>query len=396
MKRSMWKIPALIIVVAASAMMIECEIKENVNVMESGIASASEVGNPAVEDTAEEIVVPEVRMEVMPVRAIKVYESGGTTHWFSGVSDLEENMELSFGVAGTVSRVSVGQGKKILYETVVARLESGDLKNKIEELEAALVQARIEAKKAADNLKRVESSVESSQQYLEKLRAAKAAARNAKTSIRNYKKEIQNANLKLGRHEIRVFLRGTLTSVNIKAGDRVEAGQTAAVFKLDMPMEVTVNLPAVLIGQLGVNSKGKVRFTSKKGGVYPVKVVKVGEVTPGPDGTFPVTVRLRHYYSYLHSGREAEAAFRFDYKIYKRRFLLPPDSVGKSGGGGSYVYVVVPSESEENYGALERRSVETAGISPMGRAVTKGLSDGEMVVVHGIYRLKDGMKVRYK
>ncbi len=352
------------------------------------------IAGEVVERTEEHTVeVKEIRTKIMPVRAIEVYSTGGrNTTWYSGVSKADPQLKLSFKIGGTVSSIKYRKGNTLRFERLVARLDPTEYENKVENLEAALQNANVKLLKAKAKLSKVRNSFKKGAASAGDFNAALSAVKAADKAVRTYRKRVQVARRKLEYHDMRFTHRGVVSSVNVKVGDKIKAGQTIYVFNLTMPAEITVKLPAILINKIGVASKGKAKFKGLKG-IYPVTVMEVGKVSTGPKATFPVTVRLRHYYKNIHAGMEAKVAFRFDYRARKKHLYLPLGAVGEDEQG-KYVYVVKPSKGD--YGTIERRAVVTSKLSPQGRDVFEGLSNGEVVVTHAIHRLKNGMKVKWK
>jgi len=334
-----------------------------------------------------------VKAAIIPVRAIEAYSMGRKpTRWYSGVSEGDPTIEYSFKVGGTVSAIKVRAGVRLRHDRLIARLDPTEYEITMEKLEATLAKATIKLLKAKAKLDRARKSFEKGEISADEIKTAYAAVRTADRTIRTNRKRLQGVQRMREYHDLVFTHRGTVKSVNVKVGDKVKAGQTIAVFKLTMPVEVTVNLPAILISKIGVAGKGKVKFNGLKG-IYPAIVTHVGDQTSGPGATFPVTVRLRHPRPNIHGGMKADVAFRFDYRARKKRFILPPDAVGEDGQG-SYVYVVNPTGGD--YGTIERRPVTVGGLTAQGQGVIDGIQNGEVVVTHGIRRLQVGMKVKYK
>jgi multidrug efflux system membrane fusion protein len=70
-----------------------------------------------------------------------------------------------------------------------------------------------------------------------------------------------------------------------------------------------------------------------------------------------------------------------------RNTVLVPSPAVQDGAPGSYVYLVQPDHT------VKARTVTTGPTDGTNTVITKGISPGDVVVIDGIDRLKDGMKV---
>jgi RND family efflux transporter MFP subunit len=134
----------------------------------------------------------------------------------------------------------------------------------------------------------------------------------------------------------------------------------------------------------------RVTFDAIPGEVFPASVTEVGVVT-GMSTTYPVTVRLQEADPDVRPGMAAEVAFRFGSPDDKERFLVPPIAVGEDRMG-RYVFLV--EEEAEGFGVTRRRPVTVGELREEGIEVLEGVSDGDLLVVAGISKIVDGMKVK--
>jgi len=335
-----------------------------------------------------------VRMEVVPVSAIEVHSiGGGKASWYDGVTKYEPVKKYSFEIPGIVSKINYRKGSRILYERVLARLDSSEQQAKVDELEASVEKAEVEMFKASAKIENISKQSGEGTSPAGDLNAARKALEKAKERVRNQRNKLQDTRAVLGLYEIRITLRGTISSVNVAVGDKVEAGQIIAEMKLNMPVETTVNIPNVLLSHVGIKSRANVRFKKVLKGTYPADVVKVGELSDDPQGAFPVTVRLRNPYSRINPGMDTLVAFRFDYRLLKKHIIVPHGSLGKNEKG-YFVYLITPTEGD--YGTIKRKSVVAGNTSGWGQNVSSGLKNGDLIVTSNVEKLQDGMQVKWK
>ena len=73
------------------------------------------------------------------------------------------------------------------------------------------------------------------------------------------------------------------------------------------------------------------------------------------------------------------------------RFLAPSVAVGEDRNG-RYVFVVEPGP--EGFGVTRRRPVTVGELREEGIEILEGVSDGDLVVIAGISKIVDGLKVK--
>jgi len=335
----------------------------------------------------------EIKTEITPVQVWEVYSAeSGSTAWFPGTVRIEKDRILSFKVSGVVTDVCVNVGTRLFMEKVIARLDNSQEQENIRQLDTTLGKARLESFRAAANYDRVHSQYKTKAASIKDLEAAATALLKTQQAERNIKKQLQAAQQTLENHELKLQEKGAITAVNVKAGDKVEAGQPVATFSSTYPVQVTIMAPAVFITQIMPDGKGRVRFKGVGDRAYVAGVQGIGGQTAASGGRFPVTLTLARL-SGVQTGMEAEASFRLPLKTKGKSFIIPPDAV-LTDGENTFVYVVKPTGGD--YGAVERRQVSTGILCGFGQEITSGLSDGEMVVMHGIGRLQNGMKVKWR
>jgi|GEM_PF-2105140 len=388
-KKSVIPLIALLFFAAYSS----CDKKKNIDGA-NAVAGAKTVETNESERPEVEPPTFDMKTEILPVRAIEVYSSGGkNTRWYNGIARSHQYNEFSFKIGGVISEINQREGSKIIYERVLARLDSTECEKKVRRLRTQLRRAQIDAYKAKARLQKLMGLNKQNAAPEEDVNAAAKAVKTAEDKVREKNKELQESLVELGHHVLRFTSRGTLKSLKAKVGDHVKAGQTIAVFDLNMPRGITVEIPAIYLCQIGLDSKGKVKFEGLKG-IYPVDIIKIGKLTAKPDAKIPITVSLRNPYSYLKPGTKTRVALKFDYRSRrKRRYILPPGSVGEDDEG-MFVYIVKPGEGD--MGIVERRSVVTGETNAQGHEVLEGLEDGEIIAVRPVHRLKDGIEVKYK
>lgn len=336
----------------------------------------------------------DVRVEVMPVQAWEVYSSDyASSSWFPATVLVEKNRKLTFKVSGVVANIYIRAGMRLWAEKILVRLDTRENETGIRQLETAFGKARLDSYRAASNYDRVCSLHKTNAATIAEVNAAGVALTKAREAERYYKKQLQISQQTLEYREIKMAEKGIITAVHVNEGDKVEAGQAFASFTPTYPVQVTAIVPAIYLTQIIPDGKARVRFKGASERVYTSFVKEISSASTGPQARYTVTLVLTQAGSAIQSGIPAEVNFRLDPRMNARGFIIPPDALGNDSSG-AYVYVVKPTGGD--YGTIERRPVSTGPLIGIGQEVTSGLSDGELVVMHGLARLQNGMKVKWK
>ena len=78
-------------------------------------------------------------------------------------------------------------------------------------------------------------------------------------------------------------------------------------------------------------------------------------------------------------------------KLENSNILVPSHSVLKDSDGQ---YVFIAEKTEDVFGIVKRRKVEIGTLSEQGLNITNGLQPGDILVIAGMSKMQDGMKVK--
>jgi len=330
---------------------------------------------------------------IRPVRYQEAYAVGGSrTRVFSGTARAGVESWLSFKVAGTISSIDVQIGDRVKKGQRIAELDPRDYVLQVEEAKENLAQARAQARNAAANHERIRALYENNNVSRNDLDAARAAAESAGALVRSIDKKIEQAELQLKYTRLPAPVDGAIAAVEVEVNENVGTGGHVVLLTSGEVPEVEVAIPEVLIARIKVGSLVTVTFDAIPEKHFPAEVTEVGISSTDFATTFPVTVRLDRRDPGIRPGMAAEVAFRFESTEQKKYFLVPPQSAGEDRRG-RFVFVVEPEE-EEGFGIIHRRAVQVGELTTEGIEILSGLSDGDRVVIAGVSKIEDGMKVK--
>ena len=328
---------------------------------------------------------------IRPVRTQQVFSTGGTrVRTFSGTAQAGLESRLSFKVAGTVQVLNVKVGDHVKLGDLIAELDPLDYRLQVEETEASLERARADLRNAEAKYARVRALYENRNASRNDLDAARAGAESARAQVHSIQKRLELAGSQLRYTRLTAATDGAIAEVGIEVNENVRAGQTVVLLTSGARPEVKVGVPGILISQVQEGGEVTVTFDSIPGTVFRAAVTEVGVVT-GMSTTFPVKVRLEEADPDVRPGMAAEVSFRFGSEDEQARFLVPSVAVGEDRNG-RYVFVVEPGS--EGFGVTRRRPVTVGELREEGIEILEGVSDGDLVVIAGISKIVDGLKVK--
>jgi RND family efflux transporter MFP subunit len=329
---------------------------------------------------------------IRPVRYMQAYSTGGSrVRIFTGVAQAGMEAKLSFKVTGTVQKVAVLIGDDVKRGQLIAALDPSDYRLQVQQADAALAQARAEARNASSNFERVRTLYESNNISKSSYDAARAATESAKAAVRSAEKQFEMAQLKLTR--LTAPVSGAIASCLIEVNENVQAGSPVVLLTSGSQIEVNILIPGILISQVKEGSKVTVTFDAIPNKEFTATILEVGVAATGVGTTFPVTVRLDEQDTAIRPGMAATVVCRFESKDERERFMVPSHAVVEDRVG-RFVYVVEPIPDETGYGTIHRKAVTVGDLTAEGIEIFEGISDGELVVTAGVSRITDRQKVK--
>jgi RND family efflux transporter MFP subunit len=288
-------------------------------------------------------------------------------------------------------------GDSVAAGQLIARLDAEDYRLGMREAEAGLAQARAQAQNAESSYERQRDLYEADNASRADLDAALANFQSTEASVRAADQRVQLARQQLSYTRLTAPTAGAVSAVPVEINENVQAGQVVVYLNSGTDLEVEVGVPEVLISQVAEGDVTEVTFDALPDRAFPASVSEVGVAATGTATTYPVTVVLPDPDPDLRSGMAADVAFRFESGEGRELFVVPSIAVGEDRDG-RFVYVVEledAADSESGVGLIRRRPVRIGEMTTQGMEILEGLSDGEYVVVAGVSRIEDGLRVQF-
>src|SRR5262245_21723158 len=324
--------------------------------------------------------------EARPVRTITVDKrAAGTPVVLTGRIEAEDEVTLSFRIAGRVLENPSKLGDQVTPGQVVARLESQNEMNALRTAKANLAAAEGQLVVTRNHFERQDTLLSQGWTTRANHDQARQALQSAQSQVDAAEAQLKAARDLVSFTELKADAPGVVTAVGPAAGEVVQAGQMIvrvarkdgrdAVF--DVSAQVIRNAPTdpqiavSLTDNLSVVARGRVREVSPQADpVTRTFVVKVGLTEPPPAMRLGATVTGR---------MEMEAL----------PIIEIPATALTNANRQPAVWIVDPAAR-----TVSLRNVDILRFDQATVAVSRGLDTGDIVVTAGVQALHPGQKVR--
>lgn len=293
---------------------------------------------------------------------------------------------LSFEQAGKIEGILVHKGSRVQPGQVLARLDPDDYRLAVKDRQARLhqVQARLqEARSSYERVKALYETQNLSQQELDKargtLRALEAKEDAARNALLQAKKDIQDCLL-------RAPWAGKVADVPLQAHQTVRAGRPVVILNSEQDMEVEITVPEAVISGIQAGDMAQVHLDALPHEEFAARVSEVG-AQAGALGTYPVVLVLKQGDSRIRAGMAAQANVRS--KAGRQAVCVPVQAVIGESGGSRFVWKV-----DREHSTVGKNKVVVGDLTAQGVQILSGLKSGEIIVLRGVHRLREGMHVR--
>lgn len=312
---------------------------------------------------------PAVSIVVRPAASI----TRPSTVTASGSIDARASADIAFQVPGRVMAVAVDEGDRVRAGTLVAYLDPTDYA-------LAFEQAKLAYTRAADEGRRARV-----------LRSADGIAPNDFDKLINAEaqSEVSAAMANKRLHDTRLVspLSGVVARRNADPGETVPAGAPVfSIVDLDV-VHVRVAVPEADVGAISTGATASITVPSLGDSAFAGKVRLVGVAADPVARTFAVEIAVPNPGHRLKAGMVAEASITTPTSV--TRLTVPGAAIVRDAEGATQLFIFDSTEKR-----VHTRRITVGTIVGTEVEITSGLQPGELVVVGGQQRLREGMSAR--
>ncbi len=311
-----------------------------------------------------------------PVAVIKLAPTKqNQTLNLSGTIQSEKTAQVTFSVQGRIASVLVDEGQAVKKGQLLATLDPRDYQYQLQQADASLLQAKDNYMRSKELYQKgsltPKDYITAESQYL-------TAVANRKTAA----KQVSDTRLYAP-------ISGTVTNKMTEVGNQASPNAQAFVIDDIDHVNATMTVPETEIGNIMRNNTAEVDIPTLNQ-KFTGKVTSINPQADRNSNTFRTKVRLNNIHHRLLPGMIAEINLQTNQKV--SYITIPPKAVIHDQDGLPYVFLV---DSGEQRRAIRRHI--TVGQAINDRiSVADGLRSGDLLIVEGQYRLKDGQSVQIK
>lgn len=320
-----------------------------------------------------------------PVKTVTVSFNPDDT-FGSLVGEVQPRFETSFSFrqGGEVRERTVDVGDLVKTGDVLARLDSEDQQDAVRKAEANTFAARANLENAVLNRDRLQSLYPrtATRQALD---AAIAQATTAQASVDAADAALRVANNNLDNRTVMANADGVVTAVGAEVGQIVGGGQMVVRVARMEEKDAVFQVPESAIQSASRDMRIEVRLLSNPQSTTGGRVREISPVADPITRNFTVRVALDNPPEDFRFGSAVRGSVRLTGDPVAR---LPMTALFNQGSG-SAVWIVDPGSSTTKLVPVTVLRFETQDF-----LVTKGIADGDHVIVAGAQQLRPGMAVR--
>lgn len=301
-------------------------------------------------------------------------------------------------VQGTLLAQHFNDGSEVSEGQLLYTIEDAPYVAKVAQAKGQLAEAQTKLSQANADLARIKPLADIDAVSKRDLDMANSAKGVAEGAVQAAEAQVQAAEIQLGYTKVTAPVSGTIGISKLKVGEVVGTGPASlllnTVSKLD-PIYVQFTLSekeylyfanlARLEGE--ERKKRQLTLVLADGSVHPEKgeVVKVDRSVDVASGSITVEASFPNPGNFLRPGLFAKVKTVAE---TRRDAILIPKKAIKDVQGTSQIYVVSPD------GQVEQRLAQLGPVSGELQVIESGVSEGELVAIDGIQRLRTGMTVK--
>lgn len=297
-------------------------------------------------------------------------------------------------VTGTLVKIAIKEGQTVNSGDLLFEIDPRPYENALRAAEADLQKAKVQLETARTQVARYRSLTTDQMVSKEQFEKISDSARSLESEVKSDESRLATAKLQLEYCSIRAPLSGRTGNIPVHEGDLVrvnEAGGLLVTIHQVSPINVTFGVPQQYFGSL-------VRYRS-------TGALKVSVIPPGTDekpeegeltfmdntidsstGTLKLKGSFPNSAQRLWPGQFATVTVT----LATPQALTVASSAIQTSQAGQYVYVVKDDKT------AELRPVAVERLSGADAVITKGVAEGETIVVDGQLRVIPGKPVEVK
>ncbi len=316
------------------------------------------------------------------IRPVKIMEVKDTaqilTQGFPGIVRASKRAILSFKVSGPLVELPVEEGQFVKKGDLIARIDPRDFRIAVKEALARYREAEQQFRRYQELYAKRQVSKADFDRYLAARDVAKAKLEDAKNALCDT--------------TLTAPFDGVIAKRYVENFYKVKAKEPIAFLQDISHLEIIINVPELIMAALKGRSADRVSvsFQAIPGKEFPITIKEYSTEADPATQTYEVVFEMnKPEGAAILPGMTATvtASFRNPEGF---EIIVPALAVLDAPGNRPYLWVF-----DKNAGVVHKRFVKVGSLKDSCCIkVTDGLKPGEIIVIAGVTKLKEGMKVR--
>lgn len=279
--------------------------------------------------------------------------------------------------SGTLTKVFVKEGQKVVKNQLLAKIEDGGLSQQLVQLQ---IQADL-AKTTYERQKRLwEQKIGSEIQFLQ-----------AETNYKAQTKAVEQLKKQVAKTEVKAPFSGIIDDVITEQGTVVAPGQSPLFRIVNLTnMYIETEIPEKYIGSITKNKQVEVTIPIL-GLTVNTNIRQTSNYINPANRTFKAEINIPNKKDKIKPNLTAKLKIN-DY-INNNAFLIPLSIISEDANGEQYIYVV-NNKNNKNEGVSERIYIKTGFTQGNLIEITEGLKEGMEIIDEGARNIREGQTVK--
>lgn len=331
---------------------------------------------------------PPVAEEAARLVRVQVIAESGARQAASYAGEIRARREdaLGFQVAGRVQRRLVEVGQHVAAGTPLMQLDPVDAALNLRAYRAALDSAKSQLAQAQADHRRYEALAARRYVGPSELEKSRLSLQTARESVRSAEANWRIAQNQQGYTMLRATADGVVTSIEVEAGQVVQAGQVAVRIAEDGERELATSVPESRVAELRAAESLEIELWADSTRRYRGRLRELAPDTDDVTRTYAAKISVLDADAAVHLGMTARLAITLPGTpgVYRLPLTAIDDTDGRPR-----VWTVDPKTSR-----VATKPVTLANVARDVVLVSGGLDQGDIVVTAGAHLLHASQKVK--
>ncbi|MEM7209806.1 MAG: efflux RND transporter periplasmic adaptor subunit [Pseudomonadota bacterium] len=341
----------------------------------------------AIAACSEDAPVTEAEPVLRPVKTLSVVSTQAQSEQqLPGTVDALRNAELAFRVSGVVNKLLVKEGDPVEKGQLIAQLDTTDY--------------QIQHDSNAANFETAESQFKRGETLVEEGHISTADFETLKANYNTAKAALAASDQSLKYTNLTAPFNGVVAQQHVERFEEINAKQAIISIQDLSKLVVSIDVPESVMITIERSRQGDdslyttyATFDAIDAEQFPLTFKEASTQADEATNTFKVDLTMENPDAYsILPGMSATVHGRRNVDDDAPSLVYLPSHSVMEDADGRFVFIAKPDG--ENEAVVNRVNVAVGSLTEQGIVIESGLSNGDKVVVAGMSKMRDGLRVR--